>query len=325
MPKIGKIACLKITEGKSKNWQEDVRKVMKVSIIVSTFARERSNDVLRCISSILNQTIVPDEILLVLDPVDELIEFYSNIVPNDVRIVKSRGFGLSNARNTGIECAKGDIIAFIDDDAWADRRWLENILRNYKDMRVWGVGGKIIPVFDGKRPRWLPEELDWIVGCTYKSMPESKAEVRNPIGANMSFRKEAFEVAGLFKTEVGRYGKKLLGGEETEFSMRLKRLKPDVKILYDPNAMVYHRVPESRMKLRYALKRAYYEGYSKAVLAREYPLSGEYSYLSYLIKESLPRRIKNIFLLDSFLEFAGLVAVISVVAVGNFVGRISLW
>lgn len=295
---------------------------MEVSIIVSTFTKERSNDVLRCINSILNQTIMPDEILLILDPVDELIEFYSDIVPKDVKIVKSSDFGLSNARNTGIEYAKGDIIAFIDDDAWADRRWLENMLKNYENSRVWGVGGKIVPTFDKKRPKWLPEELDWIVGCTYKGMPENKVEVRNPIGANMSFRKEAFEVAGLFKTEVGRYGKKLLGSEETEFAMRLKRLRPDVKIMYDPSAIVFHRIPESRIKLRYAMKRAYYEGYSKAILAKEYPLSEEYSYFFYLIKESLPKRIKNIFLLDSFLEFFGLVAVISAVAAGNLVGRI---
>ncbi len=292
-----------------------------VSVIVSTFTKERSADVLRCINSILNQTIKPDEILLVLDPVDELVGFYGDIVPDEVKVVKSKGFGLSNARNTGVEHAKGDIVAFIDDDAWADEKWLENMLRNYEDEKVWGVGGKIVPIFDGERPRWLPEELDWIVGCTYKGMPKSRTEVRNPIGANMSFRREAFEVAGLFRTEVGRYGKKLLGSEEAELSMRLKKVKPDVKILYDPDAIVYHRVPRNRTKFGYVLKRAYYEGYSKAVLAREYPLSGEYQYLSYLIGKSLPSRIKSIFLPSSFFEFTGLVAVISVVAVGNIVGR----
>lgn len=295
---------------------------MKISVVVSTFTKERSKDVLKCINSILNQTMKPNEILLVLDPIDELIEFYDNIVPNGIKIVESNGFGLSNARNTGIECAKGDIIVFIDDDAWADKRWLENMLRNYDGDKVWGVGGKVVPVFDGERPKWLPKELDWIVGCTYKGMPEGKAEVRNPIGANMSFRKEAFEVAGLFRTEVGRYGKKLLGSEEAEFSMRLKKVKPDIKILYDPEAIVYHRVPKNRTKFRYMLRRAYYEGYSKAILAKEYPLSGEYQYLSYLIKKSLPSRIKNIFLSDSFLELTGLIIVISAVAIGNIMGRI---
>jgi len=74
-----------------------------------------------------------------------------------------------------------------------------------------------------------------LVGCTYKGMPEKRAEIRNPIGANMSFRREAFKEVGLFSSSVGRYGKKLLSGEETEFAMRLKN-KLDVKIIYDPAA-----------------------------------------------------------------------------------------
>ena len=88
--------------------------------------------------------------------------------------------------------------------------------------------GRIVPVFDRKRPRWLAEELDWIVGCTYKGMPETKAVVRNPIGANMAFRREVFDVAGKFRSEVGRYGKKLLGSEETELCMRLKKIKAEL-------------------------------------------------------------------------------------------------
>jgi GT2 family glycosyltransferase len=63
-------------------------------------------------------------------------------------------------------------------------------------------------------------------------------------------------------------GEKLLGSEETEFCLRLKKLKPDAKIVFDPSAVVYHRVPKNRCSLGYALKRAYYEGYSKAILSR---------------------------------------------------------
>lgn len=292
---------------------------MKVSVVISTYTKDRCKDVLRCINSLLNQTVKPDEIILVLDPVEDLIKFYKEKVPNEVRVVASSGFGLSNARNTGIMNASGDIIAFIDDDAWADRYWLERLTVNYRDRNVWGVGGKIVPVFDEERPKWLPEELDWIAGCTYKGMPETKSEVRNPIGANMSFRKEAFEIAGLFRTEVGRYGKKLLSGEEAEFAMRLKKLKPDVKIIYDPSAIVYHRVPKSRTKLRYAMRRAYYEGYSKAILAKEYPLSVEFGYLSFIFRSILNKLLKL-----RFSEVAGLVVTVVCVIAGNIVGKLDV-
>lgn len=272
---------------------------------------------MKCIDSILNQTLKPDEILLVLDPIEDLIRFYEKRIPSEVKIVVSSGIGLSNARNAGIRSSRGEIVAFIDDDAWADRNWLKNMLKNYEDSDVWGVGGRIVPVFDVKRPKWLPEELDWIVGCTYKGMPESRAEIRNPIGANMSFRRAAFEVAGLFRSEVGRYGKKLLSGEEAEFAMRLKKLKPDVKIIYDPSAVVYHRVPKSRTMLRYALKRAFYEGYSKAILAKEYPLNVESGYLAFLMR-ALIKKILRL----KFVEVFGIVSVVTFVGLGNLVGKI---
>ncbi len=291
---------------------------MKVSVVISTYTKERCEDVSRCINSLLNQTVKPDEIILVLDPVKDLIEFYREYVPSEVKIVESSGFGLSNARNAGVMNARGDVIAFIDDDAWADRHWLERLIENYRDEKVWCVGGKIVPVFDGKRPKWLPEELDWIVGCSYRGMPETKSEVRNPIGANMSFRRRAFEVAGLFRTEVGRYGKKLLSGEEAEFAMRLKKMMPDAKIIYDPSAVVYHRVSKSRMKLRYAMRRAYYEGYSKAILAREYPLGVEYKYLSFLIRSTINKLLKL-----KLFELIGIIIVVACVMAGNVVGKIS--
>ncbi len=186
--------------------------------------------------------------------------------------------------------SRGEIIAFIDDDAWAEKDWIERMTRNFEDENVFGVGGKIISVFDSKRPKWLAEELDWIVGCTYKGMKEE--DIRNPIGANMAFRREAFEIAGFFKTEIGRYGKKLLGSEETEFCLRLKKLKPDGKIIFDPSAVVCHRVPKDICSLRYALKRAYYEGYSKAILSREFDLGVEKEYLRALIKSFLSSSLK---------------------------------
>jgi len=232
-----------------------------------------------------------------------------------VKIVISEGFGLSNARNAGIKNSKGEVIAFIDDDAWADKYWLERISKNYDKSDVYGVGGKIIPVFS-RKPSWLSEELYWIVGCTYKGFANERVEIRNPIGANMSFRREAFEIAGLFKAEIGRYGKRLLGAEEMEFSIRLKKLKPEVKIVYDPSAIVYHEISLQRVRLKYALRRAYYEGFTKSRFDKDY-LKEEYKYLLQLFK-SIPRKALKL----RFLELAGIVLVVGSVAFGNFIGKV---
>ena len=285
--------------------------------MISTYTKDRWRDVLRCVESLRNQTFKPHEVILVLDPIDELVEFYKDLLSDYIKVVKSEGFGLSKARNKGILESEGDIIAFIDDDAWADRFWLKRVIKNYLDENVYCVGGKIVPVFENGRPKWLSEELDWIVGCTYKGLPEKKSEVRNPIGANMSFRREAFKIAGLFKEEVGRFGKKLLSGEEAEFAMRLKKVMPNAKIIYDPSAIVYHRVPKNRTKIRYALKRAFYEGYSKAILAKEYSLNVESSYLKFLMYTLINKILKL-----KFIEVFGIISVVAFVGLGNLIGRI---
>ncbi len=290
---------------------------MKISVVISTYTVDRLSHVIKCVESIKNQSLKPNEILLVVDPIDEVVETYKKTIKN-VKVVVSDGFGLSKARNKGVLESKGDIIAFIDDDAWADRYWLERIIKNYlDDEEVYCVGGKIIPVFENSRPKWLPEELDWIVGCTYKGMPEVKSEIRNPIGANMSFRREAFEIAGLFKEEVGRYGKRLLSGEEAEFAMRLKKLNPDAKIVYDPSAIVYHHVPANRCKFGYAIKRAYYEGFSKAILSRAYNLREEKKYLGNILY-SATRKILKL----KIREVVGMITISAVVFIGYIYGKI---
>jgi cellulose synthase/poly-beta-1,6-N-acetylglucosamine synthase-like glycosyltransferase len=122
----------------------------------------------------------------------------------------------------------------------------------------------IKPLWESKRPSWFPEELDWIVGCSYKGLPTKKGVIRNPIGCNMSFRRSVIEEVGYFSTAVGRIGNNLLGHEDTEFGIRVTNRLKDTKILYDPEAVVYHRVPANRASLKYIIKRSYTEGFSKA-------------------------------------------------------------
>jgi len=212
--------------------------------------------------------------------------------------VVSEHVGLSYARNAGAREAKGEIVAFIDDDAVADKKWLENLTGHYQDPSVMGAGGYVKPVWDGKRPDWFPEELDWIVGCSYKSLPEKLSTVRNPIGCNMSYRKEVFESIGYFASDIGRFGARLLSKEETEFSMRLLSRITNSRIIYDPSSIVYHRVTANRQNLRYVWHRSFSEGISKVLIDKKSSdqISGstENSYLKYLLKVAIPSRLHNI-------------------------------
>lgn len=133
-----------------------------------------------------------------------------------------------------------------------------------------GVGGKIEPMYLKGRPAWFPEEFDWVVGCTYRGLPETIAAVRNLIGCNMSFRRDVLELIGGFQTGVGRIGKYSAGREddETELCIRSSQVIKGGILLYDPEARVRHRVPPERASWRYLFQRCYSEGLSKAQLAR---------------------------------------------------------
>jgi glycosyltransferase involved in cell wall biosynthesis len=297
----------------------------RFSVIVATYAKERCKEVLDCINSLRQQTLPPDEIILVVDPDEELRSFYASIVPTDVAVVSSQLRGLSNARNTGVRRARADLVAFIDDDATADKDWLRNLASNYEDGQVLGVGGSVRPLWDQGRPGWFPEELDWVVGCSYKGLPENRSPVRNPIGCNMSFRRQAFIRVGYFESRLGRVGKTLLGSEEAQFSIRLLANSPSFKIIYEPSAVVYHRVPKNRQGLRHFAIRSFYEGFSKGLLDKmesssNSVLSSERRYLKYLLRVAFVCRLKGIYDWKKFLQLIMLLLSISLVLAGYLVG-----
>jgi GT2 family glycosyltransferase len=295
-------------------------------VVISTYSKDRLRYLLDCIASLKKQSLKPDEIILVLDPYPDLVEFYESRLLENVRVVTSQKRGLSNARNAGVRSAKGEILAFIDDDAVADENWLENLVKDYEDTNVVGVGGLIKPLWEDGYPEWFPEELNWIVGCSYKGLPECKASVRNPIGCNMAFRKTVFGKVGYFRSDIGRFGKRLLASEETELSMRILEKISNSKIIYEPSAVVYHRVDKSRVNLKYLWKRSFYEGVSKALIisSKKNPstaLSTEDRYLKYLLRVAIPLRLKRIYKFENLCQLIILLFSLSAVFVGFSVGR----
>jgi glucosyl-dolichyl phosphate glucuronosyltransferase len=300
--------------------------VKSISVVISTYSKERVRYLSECIRSVKNQSLKPDEIILVLDPFPDLIEFYKSRFSKDVLIVVSENRGLSNARNAGIKNANGDIICFLDDDAVADEKWLENLVKSYTDKDVVCVGGFIRPFWEQGTPKWFPEELYWIVGCSYKGLPEHKAAVRNPIGCNMSFRKEVFKKVGLFRADIGRFGKRLQGSEEPELTMRIFKNIEQSKIIYDPSAVVHHKIPKQRGSLKYVWVRSFYEGLSKAAITdksiNSEELATESSYLKYILSIAIPSRLKRIYDFEEYSKILVSIFSISAVFSGFVTGKL---
>ncbi|RFU87323.1 glycosyltransferase family 2 protein [Streptomyces triticagri] len=244
--------------------------------MICVYTEERWGDILAAVASVRAQSLAARETLLVVDHNQVLLERLSGEFKDDgrtgaVRVLANAGpRGLSAGRNTGIAAAGGRVVAFLDDDAVAERHWLRYLAEGYADPRVLAVGGRTEPIWaSGRRPDWFPAEFDWVVGCSYRGLPAGRVRVRNVLGGNASFRREAFDLAGGFATGIGRDGdRRPLGCEETELCIRITRADPGAVLLIDDRAVIHHRVPAARERFGYFRARAYAEGLSKALVAR---------------------------------------------------------
>lgn len=252
------------------------RQIRDFSVVICVYTEDRWEDILAAVASVRHQSRPALEILLVVDHNPALLERLAGqygrcAADGEVRVLANAGpRGLSAGRNTGIAAARGAFVAFLDDDAVAERDWLLHFHQGYADPRVMAVGGRTEPAWArGRRPAWFPEEFDWVVGCTYRGLPPGRVRVRNVLGGNASFRRTAFDAAGGFATGIGRDGdKRPLGCEETELCIRLSRALPDAVLLIDDRAVIHHRVPPAREHFGYFRTRTYAEGLSKALVAR---------------------------------------------------------
>jgi glycosyltransferase involved in cell wall biosynthesis len=256
---------------------------LTISVVICTYTRRRWQDLLAAVASIARQTVPALELIVVVDHDEELLECAKEAL-RDASVIENSGQrGLSSARNSGVRAARGNVVAFLDDDAVADDMWLQELIGAYRSQDVIGTGGLARPRWAaGRTPRWLPSEFYWTVGCSYTGLPSEIAPVRNPIGANMSFRRDVFDRIGGFSSDIGRVGRTPLGCEETELSIRARRAFPEGLVLHVPTAGVEHLVCGERLTARYFFSRCWAEGLSKALVTEEVgstaALSSEWTY-----------------------------------------------
>jgi len=281
-------------------------RVSTASVVVCAYTEDRWADIVAALESLQRQTLTPSDIILVIDHNDCLFERAQSL-QGVVIIRNSRARGASGSRNSGVEAARGSVVAFLDDDAIAHADWLEMLLRAYAQPNVAGVGGGIDPDWPAEAPRWFPEEFYWVVGCTYLGMRTTTGPVRNVIGANMSVRRDVWELVGGFKDGFGAVKtavntgwageSRASTGEDTEFCIRVSHACPDLQWIYEPRARVRHRVPRHRCTWRYFLSRSREEGLGKAVMVsavgRESALAAERSYTRQTLPAGIARGLRE--------------------------------
>lgn len=267
------------------------------SVVICAYSLDRWDDIVAAVASAKSQTVPDVEIALVIDHNEELLDKARRAFAGIHVLANRHPRGLSGARNTGVEAASGSIVAFLDDDASARPDWLERLSAHYQSDLVLGVGGAAMPVWPNRAPRWLPAEFLWVVGCSYVGQPTRTEPVRNLLGCNMSFRREVFDMVGVFTVGIGRLDARPVGCEETEFCIRVKRHKPEATILYDPQAVVDHRVAPARTRFAYFASRCYSEGISKALVSdsvgQQNALASERRYVTRVLPMAMTRAVSG--------------------------------
>jgi glycosyltransferase involved in cell wall biosynthesis/GT2 family glycosyltransferase len=238
-----------------------------ISVLICAYTLDRLDVLSQAIESVRGQSVPAHEIVLTIDHSPELLAEAKRRWPELKLVENLEEQGLSGARNSGVAACGGDVVAFLDDDAFAAPDWLERLAEAYRDPDVLGAGGAVHPAWDQGKPAWFPPEFDWVVGCTHSGMPRERQAVRNLVGANMSLRRAVLVELGGFRHELGRVGTIPAGCEETDLCIRVGQRWPESRIVYDPGASVDHFVPAARSTRSYFTSRCRGEGRSKAVLA----------------------------------------------------------
>src|SRR5262249_54821436 len=149
-----------------------------ISVVIPAFAMERWDSLCRAVRSIAAQTAGVLETIVVIDHNPDLLDRARRELAGAVVVPNVRGRGVLGARNSGVAASRGDVVAFLDDDAVAFPSWLTATLPHFANPSVMGVGCRLVPIWEGLRPRWFPPEFDWAVGGSYRGMPEQAAPVR---------------------------------------------------------------------------------------------------------------------------------------------------
>ena len=190
-----------------------------------------------------------------------------------VELVRVARPGLSIARNAGANAARGEYIAYIDDDAVPDADWVEQIqaavLRCAAPPAV--LGGRILPVWEKELPAWWPVRLCGVLSIIdYQGSGEyrSKAVPRGlePYGANMVVRRSVLLESGGFNEFAGRTGNVLLSDEDVQLAWRLQNAGH--LVFYESRITVRHHIQPSRLNPKWLLSRLYWQGASTVFTKR---------------------------------------------------------
>jgi len=247
---------------------------MRFSIIIPTY--NRADELRQTIRSIAGLLVVGDWELIVVDNKSTdhtraVVEQETAAFPAPLRYLFEPEQGRYAALNTGIRAATGSIIATTDDDARVDPDWLTNAAAGLDAIGCDYVGGKVLPIWRGAAPKWLPSGPGgghWAVLALQDHGEKPREFGLNgmpwPLGINTATRREVFDRVDLFDNRLGRKAGTLRNQAQREWHLRARAA--GMHGFYVPDMVVHHVVEQERLNKAYFRRWFYWHGISRAIL-----------------------------------------------------------
>ncbi|MGZ8545447.1 MAG: glycosyltransferase family 2 protein, partial [Flavisolibacter sp.] len=234
-----------------------MKKSTAISVVICSY--NRADYIIDAVESLYQQTISKElfEVFVVdknsIDNTGELVQNYIQKYPDyHLHYITESRQGASFARNTGASFARSPLLCFMDDDAVAEKDYLERILNFFtRHPEAAGLGGRIIPRYIPAEPKWMSHFVSSLVGnFDYSEELTPFKEGKYPLESNMIVRKDDFDRIGGFNTALpGVVGTLRIGGEGKDFFLRLQGLGKT--IWYDPEVIVQHVVEVKKLTPHY--------------------------------------------------------------------------
>jgi glycosyltransferase involved in cell wall biosynthesis len=238
----------------------------RLSVIVATLDRARY--LRECLDGLLTQTAAADQYEVIVvdngstDETPAIVKQYCERAPNFSYLREERT-GLSVARNAGVRASRADIVAFTDDDAVPELSWVERIVARFESLgsEVAVLGGEVRPIWGAPRPEWLSDELLRPLSAGLLWSPTARVLRGDEwlVEVNIAYRKAVLLEFGGFAEQLGRVGDTLMSGEGC---INLLLIRAGRQLFYDPEIVVGHHIPASRLTRGWFRRRFFWQGVS---------------------------------------------------------------
>jgi len=209
---------------------EPVRLRSAVSVILVARGDSRWEDVLTVISALNRQTEPADETVLVVDPNSSMLAQAVEALPDTIVVPNGHTSGVSGARNTGVAVSGGEVLVFLQEDAWAEAACLEHLTAHFADPLVAVVHGRAEAALPDARPKWSRLVRSRIRSRDYAQPQMGAAAVESTTDTCLAVRRSVFDTVGTFVEGAMPTGQRALGFEAAELCDLLRQKCPEASL-----------------------------------------------------------------------------------------------